>query len=386
MKPKFYTLLCALWLIGFSFSSQSAAAQCSCSSGGGIVQYTVSRDSLTSFTNIPIPQFDISIGELRCVTIKSNITSVMSFYVINKVDVEFEYNMKSNLTVSLSGPGGLNNSLNHNEDYGPYLLGPEGSPTDSVFVGPDSIFVDQYGESTRSANLNAYIGTGNVNIAYDFSGPVWPSPSSGNYLARVISYSNVDFTVEYAWCPHSVLSSGISKFSAYKTASSTQFEWIGYNQEYGTSYQIEMSPDGKNYSAVKSVKAGESKTEEFSLAIGSPANTAVGFFRIKRINKDGTFSYSEVKRLSYQDQMSMTPYPNPAISGVRLDFDRAIKGDMEVELINTTGQRIFSKQYTLRNQPSLQVDWAVKPVPGLYYVRATDKATRQQYTTRLLIQ
>ena len=209
-----------------------------------------------------------------------------------------------------------------------------------------------------------------------------------NFLQHINSKYWGAFRLTYYWCPQEVLPDGMKYFNAFKKDGKINLEWLGLNENADVKYDVEISTDGKNFQSIRTLQGAGSLSSLYNIAYSPETGINSNlFFRVKRIEPSKNYSYSPVKLVNFSEgNLALTTYPNPAISGVRLDFDRAIKGDMEVELINTTGQRIFTKQYTLRNQPSLQVDWSVKPPSGLYYVRATDKATRQQFTTRLLIQ
>lgn len=404
MKPKFYTLLCALWLIGFSFSDASAQPPCQCSGGStpdSIVQVQT-IDSLTdinstiTFNKLGTPPPDSGIS---CARFSSTVTTVLHFDLFNRENFADYYTFESYRRSRFTTPWGFTSNVTSPiKEYGPYLLqatNPDPlDSTDEVHIGPDTIFNSRTTTSNiTNGSISNFMGHGTVGFDYLNTSTTTLLDGSSNYDLFVRGYSRLSVRLVYYICPLEVLANSISDFTVFRKDDKIIISWKGLNESLASAYDIEMSTDGKTFGRISSINVKEAGSMEYSIQYAPNEQASAGkiFFRIKRYERAEVttkFGYSSIKSVqgNNSNNFAVTPYPNPAISGVRLDFDRAIKGDMEVELINTTGQRIFTKQYTLRNQPSLQVDWSVKPVPGLYYVRATDKATRQQFTTRLLIQ
>ena len=392
MKPKFYTLLCALWLIGFSFSARSASAQCNCSNGDPatpITYYYVLDTTNAPTATISFPKFAPSTGMLTCVVFRDTLTMVTVTEVKNLASQDIEYSFLLSVTNQFTGPG-VSFTESAVRTYGPTLLTTTETPGDSTSYGPDTLFNKKANQRTANSSSHVdYLGTtGNVNFVYTLSGGLISQGGGIDFNQRIRSKYWGSFRLTYYWCPQEILPDGMKYFNAYKKDGKINLEWLGLNENNDVKYEVEISTDGKNFQSIRTLQGTGSLSSLYNIAYSPETGINSNlFFRVKRIEPSKNYSYSPVKLVNFSEgNLALTTYPNPAISGVRLDFDRAIKGDMEVELINTTGQRIFTKQYTLRNQPSLQVDWSTKPAPGLYYVRATDKATRQQFTTRLLIQ
>ncbi len=201
MKPSLPKGVFILLLFAGIYVPNQSMSQCACEGGvaPNTIVYNVHLDSVTLMTTIPVPKFSSGTGTLTCVNLQSTITSIMGFDLLNKVSEEFSYNMQSNLTATISGPGGLSVNTNSTNSYGPFDLGPYTEGADFIHYGPDTIFNNVEKEKTVT-NVSAYLGTGNVNLTFDLSGPVWAAPSSGNYGLEVKTYSNIDVTVTYSWC------------------------------------------------------------------------------------------------------------------------------------------------------------------------------------------
>ncbi len=76
-------------------------------------------------------------------------------------------------------------------------------------------------------------------------------------------------------------------------------------------------------------------------------------------------------------------YPNPSVSGVNIQFAKNTGGNYEVKLVNTTGQKIFEKKYSLNRDGFINIEWPQKPVPGIYYLKVKNLDTGVEETARL---
>src|ERR1700733_3287324 len=145
MKKLYFKVLVAMIFIAAS-GPNIVSGQCTCSSGDPATPatYTTTLDSLTSIIgSVDFPQFDPSIGNLSCIDVNYNITSVLSFSLKNILSStqisKFDYTQYT----GISDGYGLGADYNVVRSYGPYTLGPNGSttpPLDSVSVGPDTLF------------------------------------------------------------------------------------------------------------------------------------------------------------------------------------------------------------------------------------------------------
>ena len=77
-------------------------------------------------------------------------------------------------------------------------------------------------------------------------------------------------------------------------------------------------------------------------------------------------------------------YPNPAKDQVVVEFDGASNAQIEVSILNTTGQVVYTSQNAFATQARLQVNTS-NLTAGIYFVRLTN-AKQQAVTKRLIVQ
>ncbi|BDS09606.1 T9SS type A sorting domain-containing protein [Aureispira anguillae] len=88
------------------------------------------------------------------------------------------------------------------------------------------------------------------------------------------------------------------------------------------------------------------------------------YFRIKQIDFDGTYTYSNIQALTIRAKEEfITLYPNPTQGKTKIELGEQIEGDIHLELFNQTGQLMLAKVYN--NQQLIELD--VNFLPAAYY-------------------
>ncbi|MEM6269558.1 MAG: M43 family zinc metalloprotease [Bacteroidota bacterium] len=94
------------------------------------------------------------------------------------------------------------------------------------------------------------------------------------------------------------------------------------------------------------------------------------YYRIRARDLDGSFQFSEVRRLVPQGELSVTLAPNPFTERLELRVQLTEPGPVEIEAYNPLGQRVFARSLTGgigTNKVSLT--GADLPARGLWYLK-----------------
>ena len=372
-------------------------AQCLCSEGAtpdSVVQ-NLYFDSITAInTSVVFSQFDPTIGTLQCFNLSSTVTTVLTFDLFNKENFMDTYLFESFRRSRFSGPSGFSSSvLSPVKEYGPYDLDPVDpvGTTDEVHVGPDTVFNGQY-TSTYYTGSGAYIGTGNVTFDYLNTSTTTLLDGSSNYDLFVRGYTRLNARLVYYWCPTEILASNIKNFTAIKKNNSVQLQWQVENEESTNRYEILASKDGHAFTAIGRTATatpaeGVVAAYDYQYALNQSARGKL-FFRIKQTNAAGKVSFSPIRIINMDDQAigSVGIYPNPVVRNISLQFDRELKGNYKVEIVNKLGQVVFSRFMQLNNQSNIGLQLTNPPANGIYYVRVKSTETNQLFTNKLLVQ
>jgi predicted esterase len=90
------------------------------------------------------------------------------------------------------------------------------------------------------------------------------------------------------------------------------FNWQTAMEENSSHYDIETSADGRNFNKVATVTSrNNSSGAVYSYQLDAATNN--GWFRLKMVDRDGSFAYSKAQRYTPAcEQLSVQVFPNPA--------------------------------------------------------------------------
>lgn len=371
---------------------QKNFSQCTCS-GGTIpdsLVYSQYYDSIiTTNTTISFPQFNPAMGVLNCLKLSDTVTTVVSYNLKNDLSYTENYIFETYRRSQFTGPAGFFSSITSPpKDYGPYTLAPKDSVGDNVDVGPDTVFNKRYHDQYAPSNA-AFYGTGTVAFNYLTTSTFTILTGSDNAIFKLRAYTRLNVQLVYYWCPYSVLSTHISGFNTSLKDNNVLVEWQVNNLQPTDKYEIEVSTDGKGFTNLGegiSQISGSVASYKFLYNI-APNFSGKLFFRIKQTNDAGKVLYSEIRIINCNKNLIATysAYPNPSVTGVNIQFIKNAGGDYHVELINSTGQLIFEKKYTLNKGGSINIEWTKKPASGIYFLKVRDVKNNLAKIVRLQI-
>jgi hypothetical protein len=177
-------------------------------------------------------------------------------------------------------------------------------------------------------------GNGNNNLIEICNNIVWAS-SCGN-LPGPLSLPAYD-------C---VLPITLVSFTAEKSKDNVVLRWITASEINNDYFVIEKSSNGKDFSQMAIVNGAGNSTENlyYSLTDDRPF-TPVSYYRLKQVDYDGTFSYSEIVavRISGKDFESITLVSDYDNHAIRVTLVGSNKSKAEYRLSDALGNIISSK-------------------------------------------
>lgn len=392
-----YPLLFTVILLTVTFP-QIIRAQCTCTGGipaTPVDYYATFGPTNTSSTSVSFPQFNPAIGTLACLKLKDSISGISSTHVTNTGPDSTQFEFLLTVSNNIKGPvgGGINIIQPFSEIYGPDSLAPFGIPGDTITYGPDTVFNNATSSGT-STSTAPYLGFGNVDFTYTISGGVNSLEGGLNYLAGPTTVYWGEFHLTYYWCPAAPLATSIIDFTAVPDGNSILLQWLATNSEPNTTYEIQISTDGKNFSTL-----GEAETDAASSGSSSkydyrynlnPSYVGKLYFRVQETDGTGKMSYSEVVVVdpgagSGAGDISYSTYPNPATNSLLFQFNNNQTGRFVLQLINTAGQIVQETAVTLTGTNQIQLNLNPQPVRGLYFLRTSDLTHNRSFVSKVFI-
>lgn len=178
----------------------------------------------------------------------------------------------------------------------------------------------------------------------------------------------------------------LASFTAKLENKKPVISWVSSKEENLNVFVLERSADGQNFKDAAMIFPNEktSADSKYSYTDNAVSTSAKGilYYRLRMVDLDGKFKYSETRLLRISDQekaVSIQTYPNPAINELRITIpgnwqDKKIQYDV----FSVTGQ---SMKKISRNNASQTEVLDISQLPaGSYIVRVSvdnETATQQ---------
>jgi endonuclease I len=145
-------------------------------------------------------------------------------------------------------------------------------------------------------------------------------------------------------------------------------------------YEVERSFNGTDYNKIGEVKALGKYQYTFSDNTDVIRGRRV-YYRLKKIDKDGKYSYTEVFSLHIPLNNKFTVYPNPVSNVIRLQMNNNLSTTVTVQ-VNDMAGKLFINQTTIANNGFVNV-----PVPtlsnGIYLIKMI--VGEEQYVQKVVV-
>lgn len=247
--------------------------------------------------------------------------------------------------------------------------------TDPFFNGPLAYIQapNSAGDYTLESGSPA-IGAGN-NAAYEAIGDLaLDKDRAGN--VRLTS-TNIDMGA-YEW--NSPLPVTLLHFTAQRQENAVVLSWQTTQEINSERFDIQHSMDGKQWIRIGSLlSAGESADLTHYTYTHTSAVNGQNLYRLKMVDKDGSFAYSRIVSLQMNKEISISIFPNPVSSRANIISDLPITG---YQLTTVTGQTVKKAQNLNNTAVELNLE---NLNPALYMLTLTSENGRKS-THKLLVE
>jgi Secretion system C-terminal sorting domain len=204
---------------------------------------------------------------------------------------------------------------------------------------------------------------------YDFSGGLWDATyvmdlvfAPGNKIRAVTHGKGIFETAR--WNGLVTLPVYFNSFTAVNKGSYNELKWIVDQESNLSHYEVERSIDGFNYRVIKQVMARNSAVQTTYVAneyIGTnPA--PVYYYRIKSVDRDGSYSYTDVIAVRISTKAKFEVLGNPFNNSLTMRYTVPQTGKLQISLVDMQGRVMRKEQliastgtgtYTINNLSAL---------------------------------
>ncbi len=125
--------------------------------------------------------------------------------------------------------------------------------------------------------------------------------------------------------------------------------WISQSEINLHHYEIERSTDGLRFinRGLVNAKGSVTTTQNYNFIDELNTNNAVVFYRLKIVDNDGQYKYSNIVSLKLQNNGSVDQikvYPNPFVSNINIEFTSLQNESAVIRIINSDGKTVYKEQ------------------------------------------
>lgn len=170
------------------------------------------------------------------------------------------------------------------------------------------------------------------------------------------------------------------------TKNAVKHTWQTVTEKQTSYFLVERSKDGFNFGVLGRVEAaGNSTSLQTYEMIDTTPFEGVSYYRLKMVDKDGSFSYSKVVAINLQgtDNAFFNVFPNPAGEGTELKVALEDVGELQITITNMLGQTVHTQTVT-KTQANELVTISKKLPKSTYILHiATEQS---QYREKVIVE
>lgn len=199
----------------------------------------------------------------------------------------------------------------------------------------------------------AAAGVGTHNVTYTI-----PGPCGANQMEAL--------TVVNCTLPVELLEFNAEAVDERKVA----LTWTTVNEINNDYFEIERSQDGVSFNTIGWVDgAGNSNiTLHYNDYDENPYN-GVSYYRLKQTDFDGTYTYSEIRTVIFDDLSFVNLYPNPAEDELQFTVMVSDDADLHVHIVDVTGRLILEQNHWIESGESTITLDVSNLASGMYTIR-----------------
>ncbi len=214
------------------------------------------------------------------------------------------------------------------------------------------------------------------------TGPCDPIPTTSNWGA----------TVDDSFTYNTALPIELLLFTAKPKETFVQLDWVTSLEINNDFFQVERSTNGLDWEVVVEMEGAGISIELLSyIALDSDPVDGMSFYRLKQVDFDGQYSYSDVEAVFFdkknEDISSLIVFPNPNNGRFNLKFSNFNEHAIQLMILNQQGQILWKNNVLLSDGYGLfEVSEPIIMKPGSYILIAQSEDGTQNIHRKIVVQ
>jgi len=250
-------------------------------------------------------------------------------------------------------------------------------------VGPGSMSnfissVPAIDDTSCEYRIGTFRITGLNNPAVTSAGLNWVL--DGSIPTDVFSYESVDPFVGYRTdisigsenCASS-LPIELLSFNGRNEGNYNQLYWKTSTEQNSDYFEVQKSTDGASFNRIGQVDAAGTSLQARSYDFqDNQPYMGFSYYRLKMVDRDGSFTYSNIVAIAIKLDDSIAVFPVPAQESINIVYDSNNTGTVTVNVIDAIGQLLVTRtEGVAQGFNNFKLDISQLPV-GAYFVNVVD--------------
>lgn len=186
---------------------------------------------------------------------------------------------------------------------------------------------------------------------------------SGTSSAPIgFSYSMTDragatsATATYSIQTESPMPVTLISFNIGQEGGIANLQWATSSEENSKGFEIERSENASVWTQIGfmpslSSEAGSSSRLDYHFADPAPQRPK-SYYRLKMVDVDGKYTYSQIRVVTFENSTMMYPYPNPAADELTIE---GLNGSEEIKILDILGRTLIECRNDGKNKKTLNI-------------------------------
>ncbi len=202
---------------------------------------------------------------------------------------------------------------------------------------------DIFNNKAATAKFSNNVLHSNMGANGSFDGPL---PAGSNARLPQTATGNCSTGADRDWRDISILPVTLVNFAGNSNLGKTELTWKVASEQHISNYTIERSTNGQAFTALGKVNARGTSALNTVYNYnddGAGVTAATVYYRLKMIETDGTYKYSNVLsfKVANKGTLSFGFYPNPANSYLQVKINAQKDGMGAIRIVDGFGKIIF---------------------------------------------
>lgn len=231
-----------------------------------------------------------------------------------------------------------------------------------------------------------FVGGSNTNLVVDGTVAIGGNLTVGNNSiptgSGTVSVGGTCSDGNSAFCGVGPLPIKLISFSNSVVANGVAVDWVTSMEKDFDYFLLERAASTLNFTAIAQVegKGGLDMTASYSFLDISP-NSGKNYYRLKSVDLDGTFTYSDVILAEWSSGNNVSIYPNPIQNrSFSIDLSDAVTSPETLGVYESRGYLVFETALTSMRST---VDLPENIKSGVYVVKVTSSGG--QHVSRIVV-